>query len=35
MKKESLRANELKYRNLIIAVSVLIPIVVALLLELS
>ena len=29
--KESLRANELKYRNLIIAVSVLIPIVVALL----
>ena len=31
MKKESLKANELKYKNLIIAVSVLIPIVVALL----
>ena len=31
MKKESLKANELKYKNLIIAVSILIPVVVALL----
>ena len=31
MKNESLKANQLKYKNLIIAVSVLIPIVVAIL----